>query len=66
MKKLSAFLSIDSCYNRIKITDPDTLAIRVVMYRDFFVCTLCGNSDVFTVVVMKPPITLVVLAEKYG
>lgn len=34
-RKLSIFLSIDSCYNRIGFVDPDTLAMRAAMYRDF-------------------------------
>lgn len=35
MKKMSIFLSIDSCYNRIGFVNPDTLAMRAAMYRDF-------------------------------
>ena len=46
MKIFSAFLSIDSCYNRIIITYPDTLAIRVVVYRDFLY-VLCAVIEMF-------------------
>lgn len=65
-RKLSIFLSIDICYNRIEFVNPDTLAMRGAKYRDFFVCTLLDNRADITEIVVQPPIILVVFVEKYG